>query len=95
MAEGRRDWSQGFKSNGDAAAGCQYIRWMGNKKAEHGNALLVLLVGVNSIAASIDPGLDPEDAIAILQQESDTIAALLRQLRAEKCTHGARMRPNR
>lgn len=91
----RRDWSTGFRNGGDAAAGCQYVRWLGNRKSERGNALLVLLIGVHSVAASMDPDLDPEDAIQLLQTEADTIASLLRELRAMKKTNGARQRPSR
>jgi hypothetical protein len=91
----RRDWSQGFRNNADAAAGCNYIRWLGNKKNEHGNALLVLMIGVNSIVASMDTDLDPEDAIALLESEQETIAELLRYMRANKRKEGSKMRANR
>jgi hypothetical protein len=91
----RRDWSQGFRSNADAAAGCNYIRWLGNKKNEHGNALLVLLIGVNSVVASMDTNLDAEDAIAMLEAEQETIAALLREMSSAKKKEGSKMRPKR
>jgi hypothetical protein len=88
----RRDWSQGFRNSGDVAAGCQYVRWMANGKGEKGPALLVLAIGVNSIAASLAPDLDPEDALELLQAEVETIAELLRGLRATKKTNGAKPR---
>jgi hypothetical protein len=95
MADEKRDWSKGFRNNGDAAAGCNYIRWLGNKKQEHGNALLVLMIGVNSVVASMDTDLDPEDAIALLETEAETIAELLRYMGAAKQKQAAKMRPNR
>ena len=95
MADERRDWSKGFRDNGDAAAGCNYIRWLGNKKQEQGNALLVLMIGVNSVVASMDPEIYPEDAIELLQSEADTIAELLRYMRATKKKYASKMRPNR
>jgi hypothetical protein len=94
MAE-RRDWSHGFKNSGDVAAGCQYVRWMANGKGEHGPALLVLAIGVNSIAISRDLQLDPEDAIELLENEADTIARLLRGLKETKRTNGFLARSNR
>ena len=95
MAEGRRDWSNGFKNSGDVAAGCQYVRWMANGKSEKGSALLVLAIGVNSVAASFDSQLAPEDAIALLEAEQATIKELLRGLRATNRTNGAKARPNK
>jgi len=88
------DWSEGFKTSGDAAAGCQYIRWLGNRKSERGNVEVVLMIGKNSVVASMDVNLDPDTVIASLQAEMDTIAELLRYLKAAKKTHGAKMRPD-
>lgn len=57
--------------------------------------MLILAIGPNSISASMDLKLDPEDAIAILQDEADTIAQLLRYLKQAKLTHHHIARPSR
>lgn len=85
----------GFKNSADVAGGCQYIRWMANGRNEKGPALLVLAIGVNSVAISRDGGLDAEDAIELLQREAETIARLLRELGAAKECNGFLARPNR
>lgn len=87
--------TEGFKNSADVAGGCQYIRWMANGRKEKGPALMVIAIGVNSIAISKDAGLDPESAVELLQEEMDTIARLLRELGAAKECNGVVARPNR
>ena len=86
---------QGFKNSADVAGGCQYIRWMANGRQEKGPALLVLAIGVNSIAISRDVALDPEDALELLRREAETISALLRELGDARAPSGFKARPNR
>ena len=86
---------EGFRNSADVAGGCQYIRWMANSRQEKGPALLVLAIGVNSVAISRDAGLDAEDAIELLQMEAETIARLLRELGAAQQCNGFLARPNR
>jgi len=86
---------EGFKNSADVAGGCQYIRWMANGRSEKGPALMVIAIGVNSIAISRDARLDPEDAVQLLETEAQTIAALLRELGAAKECNGCKARPNR
>lgn len=93
--QGKRDWAEGFKTSGDVAAGCQWVRWMANGKSENGPALLVIAVGVNSVAASLDPKMNAVEVAALLELEAATISDLLRSLRATGKTHGARPRPSR
>jgi hypothetical protein len=90
-----QSFPQGYKTSAEFAQGLQYVRWLANGRSEHGNALLVVAIGVNSIAISRDLDLRPEDGIALLELEADTIAQLLEELKARKKTHGAMARPDR
>jgi hypothetical protein len=78
-----------FKSAGDIASGLQWVRWMtqGGREQSRAGVMLLLAIGPNSIAASMDLKLDAEDAIAMLEAEANTIAELLRSMKNAQKTH--------
>lgn len=86
-----------FKTAADMASGLQWARWksQGGREQSRPGAMLLLAFGANSISASMDLKLDPEDAIAMLEEELDTIARLLRYLKETQKTHHYIARPNR
>ncbi len=90
----RGDWSRGFRNSADVACGCQYVRWMANGQKEDGPALLVIAIGINSIAAGRDARLSPEEAAQLLEREAETIRGLLKELADAKENTGATMRPD-
>jgi hypothetical protein len=71
----------------------QALNWLRWRTRE--SALLIVAIGVNSIAIAKDPKLDPEDAIALLELEQDTIAELLRRLMDQRNAYGSKQRPQR
>jgi len=78
-----------FKSAGDIASGLQWVRWMtqGGREQSRAGVMLLLAFGPNSISASMDPKLDPEDAIAMIEAEANAIAELLRTMKTAEKTH--------
>jgi hypothetical protein len=92
---GRKD--NPFLTAADVASGLQWLRWktQGGEQQSRRGALLILAYSPNSIAVSMDPKLDPEDAIEMLAAEADTVARLLRHLRASSKTHHFAARPDR
>lgn len=86
-----------FKTSADVASGLQWVRWktQGGRDQSRPGALLILALGANSISVSMDPKLDPEDVIAMLAEEIDTIAQLLRYMKSTEKTHHQIARPNR
>ena len=86
---------EGFTNSADVAGGCQYIRWMSNGRREKGPALMVIAIGINSIAVSLDVDLRPDDAIKILETEAEVIRQLLRELSDHKESNGFTRRPTR
>ena len=78
-----------FKSSADVASGLQWVRWktQGGRSQDRPGALLLLAIGANSVSASMDLKMDAEDAIAILTEEMDTIAKLLRYMQETRKTH--------
>jgi hypothetical protein len=71
----------------------QALNWLRWRTRE--SALLIVAIGVNSIAIAKDPKLDPEDAISLLELEQDTIAQLLRRLKDQRNAYGSQQRPQR
>lgn len=86
-----------FKSSADVASALQWVRWktQGGREQSRPGALLLLAIGPNSISASMDLKLDAEDAIAMLADELETIAKLLRFMKETQKTHHHIARPNR
>lgn len=86
-----------FKTSADVASALQWVRWktQGGQEQTRPGALLLLAFSPSAICASMDPKLDPEDAIAMLEAEGDTIARLLRFLKSAKKTHYHIARPDR
>jgi lysophospholipase L1-like esterase len=87
--------AEGFTNSADVTGGCQYIRWMSNGRREKGPALMVIAIGVNSIAISRDVDLRLEDAIKILETEAEVIIQLLKELSDHKESNGFTRRPKR
>jgi len=86
-----------FVTAADVASGLQWLRWktQGGEQQSRPGALFILAFSPHSITISMDPKLDPEDAIEMLAHEADTIARLLRYLRTEGKTHHFIARPDR
>lgn len=78
-----------FKTSADVASGLQWVRWktQGGQAQCRPGAMLLLAIGAGSISASMDLKLDAEDAIALLSDELETIAQLLRHMKANQKTH--------
>jgi hypothetical protein len=55
--------------------------------------MLIMAIGVNSIAIAKDPDLTPEDAIQLLEHERETIERLLQRLHHTRQIYGAAQRP--
>lgn len=77
-----------FKTAADIASALQWVRWrsQGGQAQSRPGAMLLLAIGPNSVSASMDLKLDPEDAIAMLETELPQIAELLRYLKRTKKT---------
>ena len=86
MADG---FNNPFETSADVASGLQWVRWktQGGRAQNRPGAMLLLAIGPNSISAAMDLKLDPEDAIAMLEAEAETIAELLRYLKTAQKTH--------
>lgn len=80
-------WPKWLTTSELVAQALNWLRWRTKE-----NALLLLAIGINSIAVSVDPHLDPEDAIALLELEQDTIATLIRRLKEQRRPHGSARR---
>lgn len=86
-----KPWSEHIKSSKEVADALNWLRWR-----TKGAGLIFVAIGVNSVSASIDPELEPEDAVNVLSLEVDTIAALIRALpNHTPKTHGSMQRPPR
>lgn len=83
-------WPKKFTEPAQVGEALNWLRWRTNE-----SALLVMAIGVNSIALSLDPNVDAEDLIEMLAMEQDTIAQLIRRLKEKKALHGAGPRPRR
>lgn len=86
----QKQWPNEFKSSKDVASAINWVRWK-----TKGGALLIVAFGVNSVCAAMDEKLDPEDAIAMLELERETLDRLLRYLKDSKQTYHYAPRPNR
>jgi hypothetical protein len=84
------EWPQWLTTPHLVAQALNWLRWRTRE-----SALLIVAIGVNSIAIAKDPKLDPEDAISLLELEQDTIAQLLRRLKDQRNAYGSQQRPQR
>lgn len=81
------NWNE-FRTAHDVARGLNWVGWKTKGKAQ-----LLIAIGPASVAVARGEKVDPENAIAMLYEELETITRLLRELGANKQTHGAAPRP--
>lgn len=81
-------WPEKLTTSKQVADALNWLRWRSN-----GAALFMIAIGRNSIAIARAEDLTAEDAIAVLQDEIDTMSRLLRILAEQGKTHGSISRP--
>lgn len=83
-------WPQWISSGKHVAEAADWIRWKTQNRVK-----IVVAIGAHSVAVAKARELDPEDALAILQDCQDTIARAMREIHIQKLTHGHKLIPPR
>ena len=79
-------WPKWISSGKHVAEAADWIRWKTQNKVK-----IVIAVGTNSVAVAKPRDLDPENALAILQDVQDTVARAMREIHAQGVTHGSKV----
>lgn len=80
MAE-NRDWK--IETADDVA---QALDWL--RRRMNGKGLVLIAVGVNSVAICKDTGVTPEDAAALIEQQQPALRTAFNSLKERKVTRG-------
>lgn len=82
---GSENWK--LNSAADVASALDWVR-----RRMEGNGLVLVAVGVNSVAYSKDVRVEPEDAVRLLEAQLATLRRGFQQLKLEKVTRAAARR---
>lgn len=83
-------WPQWIRSGKHVAEAADWIRWKTQERVK-----IVIAIGASGVAVAKPRDLDPEDALAILQDCQDTIARAMREIHTRRVTHGVKSIPPR